>query len=202
MADVEYWFPTPLWFSELNVDNKPVEKFCKKLAEKSKGRVLSNVGGWQSDDLYFHEKTDNKLKPLFNLIWLELKNVADKLDLLEHYKLNENTLQFWININNQENYNAIHNHPCSFLSGVYYVKVPKNSGNIIFHHPNPLMKFWYQQYTKTLSHESHPTVFVEPKENKLVIFPSWLEHVVEPNKSKKDRISIAFNIALTNNDFI
>ena len=33
------------------------------------------------------------------------------------------------------------------------------------------------------------------KDNLLVLFPSWLEHSVEPNeKATKDRISISFNI--------
>ncbi len=202
MASAEYWFPTPLWFSKLDVNNKEIVKFCQNLSKKDKGRILSNVGGWQSNDIFLHENTDNKLKPLFNLIWEELKSIVEQMNLLDQYRLDQNSLQFWININGQYNYNSLHNHPQSFFSGVYYVKVPKESGNVIFHHPNSLMKFWYQQYTKSSTYESHSSIFVVPEEGKLIVFPSWLEHVVESNESKKERISIAFNIALTNNDII
>ena len=38
----------------------------------------------------------------------------------------------WANINNKEDYNISHTHPYSHYSGVYYVKVPKNSGNLYF----------------------------------------------------------------------
>jgi len=33
-----------------------------------------------------------------------------------------------------------------------------------------------------------------PKNGLIVIFPSWLNHSVLPNKSNKNRISISFNI--------
>ena len=35
---------------------------------------------------------------------------------------------------------------------------------------------------------------IEPVENRLLIFPSWLEHQVLPNITQKDRISLSFNI--------
>ena len=35
-----------------------------------------------------------------------------------------------------------------------------------------------------------------PRENMLILFPSNIEHAVERNKSKHDRISIAFNITI------
>ena len=33
---------------------------------------------------------------------------------------------------------------------------------------------------------------------RLVMFPAWLKHAVPPNNSKRDRISIAFNLMFTN----
>lgn len=196
MANVEYWFSTPLWFSNLEVNNEKIEQYCKELSKKNKGRVLSNVGGWQSNDLFLRDNTDKRIKPLFTKIMNEVQSIAQEMNLLDSVKINFHTLQFWVNINGKENYNQLHNHPRSFLSGVYYVKVPKNSGNVIFNHPCTLMKFWYQQYTKEINHESHPQVFVAPEVGKLIIFPSWLEHVVQPNKVKKNRISIAFNVSV------
>ena len=38
--------------------------------------------------------------------------------------------------------------------------------------------------------------FVTPRRNKLVIFPSYLSHYVEPSNSLNDRISIAFNSSI------
>ena len=47
------------------------------------------------------------------------------------------------------------------------------------------MQYFYDSKT-------HFKIF--PQENMLLMFPSWLEHDVEPNKSKKERIAISFNI--------
>ena len=37
---------------------------------------------------------------------------------------------------------------------------------------------------------------VTPEVGKLIIFPSWLVHYVEPNLDDSDRISMAFNITV------
>ena len=35
---------------------------------------------------------------------------------------------------------------------------------------------------------------INPSENDLLLFPGWLSHRVEPNLTKKNRISISFNL--------
>ena len=35
---------------------------------------------------------------------------------------------------------------------------------------------------------------LDSSEDTLLIFPSWLDHYVEPNESDEDRISISFNV--------
>ena len=41
----------------------------------------------------------------------------------------------WANINPPGGYNKPHLHPNSHFSGVYYIKAPKNSGQIVFNEP-------------------------------------------------------------------
>ena len=36
-------------------------------------------------------------------------------------------------------------------------------------------------------------VHLQPQENRVLMFNSWLWHNVEPNKSNEDRISVSFN---------
>ena len=43
----------------------------------------------------------------------------------------------WANINPPGGYNAPHIHPNSLFSGVYYIKAPKNSGNLVCNDPRP-----------------------------------------------------------------
>jgi uncharacterized protein (TIGR02466 family) len=37
---------------------------------------------------------------------------------------------------------------------------------------------------------------VQPEEGTLIVFPSWLNHLVLPNEGEEERISIAFNTQL------
>ena len=90
-----------------------------------------------------------------------------------------------------------HSHPCSVFSGSFYVKVPKDSGSIVFRHPiSNLMDSYWINDTVNFTEFTSCTWKFTPNENDLLIFPSWLEHYVEPNMNKKEeRISIAFNLS-------
>ena len=85
----------------------------------------------------------------------------------------------WVNISSYGHYNTTHTHGSNLnqLSGVLYLQVPENSGRIIFQNPLDInLNCPYQ-----------------PIEGELLIFPQNIPHMVEPNLSKRDRISIAFN---------
>ena len=101
----------------------------------------------------------------------------------------------WFNINRHKDYNDAHNHPNCVFSGVYYVHIPKESGNTVFEHPLiDVMSFAnYNISFKKWNSYNSSVVWKRAKENLLFIFPSWLKHRVEPNLSDGDRISISFN---------
>lgn len=99
----------------------------------------------------------------------------------------------WANRNGPGDYNTSHIHPNSFLSGCYYIKVPENGGNIEFTDPiGERAMFTYPirdevtYLPRRLSYRCH--------EGLMVLFPSWLTHGVQPNRSQEMRMSIAFNI--------
>tara|TARA_X000000368_G_C22646610_1_gene543370 strand:- start:136 stop:522 length:387 start_codon:yes stop_codon:yes gene_type:complete len=86
-------------------------------------------------------------------------------------------------------YQKSHNHSNSWLSGVFYLKVPsklsKNDGNI---------KFSKHGYNFPKSNEVSSSKIIEVNEGKLVMFPSSLYHETIPFESNEDRISIAFDV--------
>ena len=102
----------------------------------------------------------------------------------------------WVNINKTGDYNEIHDHnpyDGTALSGVFYVKTPANCGRIRFYDPRPFItKAPDMQYYN----DGNTYHYFDPEPNMLLIFPAWLKHMVEPNKSNEDRISISFNIKL------
>lgn len=84
----------------------------------------------------------------------------------------------WFNEMEPGHRTTLHSHDedDELLSGVYYVTVPENSGNLIVHTPN-----------QTISHH--------PRAGQWVFFTPQTPHEVEQNLSNETRLSIAFNFS-------
>ena len=89
-----------------------------------------------------------------------------------------------------------HQHHNSYYSGLYYFDdYEVNSGNICF--LNPLTRFNNFLIVPDKSdyniHNSNDWN-IKPEKNMVLFFPSYLEHAILDNTSKKSRHSLAFNI--------
>jgi uncharacterized protein (TIGR02466 family) len=130
----------------------------------------------------------NICSPIFNFT---LDMIKKNLKFKKEVKIILNNL--WINENYKECYNEPHYHPNSNFSGVFYIKTPKECGNLIFikdsgSSMNGLALF--------LEEIGSSTYTIKPEENLLILFPSNFLHYAEPNKSEESRISIAFNVSM------
>jgi uncharacterized protein (TIGR02466 family) len=185
-------FPTPLYQIDLNCNIIEMQKYCFDIMSKDTGRTVSNSGGWQSQDL---KGVHLVLNELFEDIEHHGNILAKELYLKNSLKIDN----IWININGYKDYNLTHSHINTFLSGVFYVKCPKNCGNIVFNHPtqNTQQYNWGGNKFDKLSKYSYGTINGQSIENRMYLFPSWLEHFVTPNLNETEkRISIAFNLGL------
>ena len=103
----------------------------------------------------------------------------------------------WFNCGFADAHNVFHVHPTSVLSGVFYLQVPEGAGNIVFKDPRPqalMSAFHSRAFAKASSH-FNPVVKVAPSRGQLLLFPSWLEHSVDPGINSSDlRISMPFNV--------
>ena len=169
-------------FYNLNLNNIN-KKILNLKKEDPKGRKISNNGGWQSN---FFTQIQKPFEKLFNNINKSILTIQNKLKLKNKLVLDN----YWCNINYLGSFNKPHRHNGSIVSGVYYVKVPKNSGNIVF--TQPYILAMYQELYEFNQYNSE-TWNIAPEENKCLLFPSYLEHYVESNLNKKERISISFN---------
>ena len=186
-------FESSIMFTDLNINNDKLKKFILNLQKKEKSRILSNIGGWQSNDLQLNTK---ELQPLLK----EIINMCLKYGIDQKFKNNSviHISNIWANINEYKDSNSQHVHPHSIISGVYYVECPKNCGNINFRHPSSLIEYdWLKENLEEyLSTNSVNWLFPSIK-GRLYLFPSWLPHSVEPNMNKKEkRISLSFNTRL------
>jgi uncharacterized protein (TIGR02466 family) len=183
-------FVVPLLSVDLNIDNNAILAFCKQQS-KLKGRVETNVGGWQSKNIQTNNVVYNEL---LSKITSYANEMANDIGLIDGLRIDIS----WININGYKDYNLVHKHPHSTLSGVYYVSVPKDSGRIVFENPacETMMYDWHLDRIKDLTVHTSSKWFYETLVGRLYVFPGWLNHSVEPNLNKKEkRISISFNLS-------
>jgi len=181
-------FKYEMYHAKLNFNLHALQNFCFELQNNNQGRVRSNVGGWQSNDLFDEYPIISDLR---KIILDNINIYANKFNFKKELKLSN----LWININEYKDSNMIHLHPNSIFSGVFYVKVPKNSGNFTFH--NPCEDFAESVFRNNISEYNtmnSSTWFFEPQEDVLFLFPSFLKHSVTPNMNKEEkRISLSFN---------
>jgi uncharacterized protein (TIGR02466 family) len=181
-------------YENICLNNLDIGNFCYRCEkEDPKGRVISNIGGWQSKDLSYKDINEPEMLKLFEIIKNRFVELTKNFNLINPEKMDIDN--FWININKKNNTNVIHNHIHSIFTIVYYVKVPLNSGKIIFSRPSILYyeKCIENDIIEKYNEFNSSTYAYEPKEGDLIMFPAWLEHFVESNNTNEDRISIAFN---------
>ena len=103
----------------------------------------------------------------------------------------------WVNQNWKFDFNRPHTHLAEYnhYSGIWYLKVPNKSGNLVlFTRPDNSDCTHTWDYIDDSSAGTNYVIC--PKEDDFILFPSHLTHMVEPNQSDEDRISVAFNIGL------
>jgi len=174
-------FGVPVWgffMSEQKYQCRDYLDHLYNLTETEPSVKKSNFGGYQTHD-------NLHLAPVFREFCSGLEKFANTI-VSEYTNKNLVSLkitEMWGNINTLNCYNAAHVHG-GILSGVFYIKTPKDCGRLIL--KNPAVR----SDAHLIRTSNYPIV---PEPLACIIFPSWLEHYVEPNMSDEERVSISFN---------
>ena len=124
--------------------------------------------------------------------------------LLNYYKIKFDGKFFvhrsWV-LEHQPGHSAgAHSHPNSILSGVLYLDVPTDSGQIQFDKPDNYHNWINTDTLRFMVNEWHSyncnSWRVIPYAGQLLIFPSHLKHQVTRNETKESRWSLAFDCFL------
>ncbi len=104
------------------------------------------------------------------------------------------TLYAWANVNRTGHFNRMHTHPGATWSGTYYVDA--GTAGDPSAEPAPLHLFDpCQGRANTFLTGIVPSSFtIRPEAGLMVLFPSYLAHMVFPQTRAAPRISIAFNV--------
>lgn len=175
-------FVTPLLTT--NLHSKYIDMMGTVVQQESENRqenvkIHSGRGCYQSDE-DLHIRHEN-VKILVDLVEKIVK---------ENFNLDVEVKDCWLNVNHPGGYNYEHTHD-GIIAGCFYLQVPQQSGNIIFH--NPAVR---AEHLPMIYQYNERYMVVTPEEGDLILFPSWLTHHVEPNLSQDNRISISFNAFL------
>ena len=190
-TEFNQFFPTCVWVHQVDDAeglNRHLRSEVAKLREQ-KPPAPDNDAGWQSAaDLHTREA----FAPLVRYLLAASRGVIEFLSY--NYERFDIT-NCWANINQRDQYLRDHMHPNNYLSGVYYVSVPENSGRIVFRDPRAQAMVFVPAVKERnpFNADEHGLV---PEEGDLILFHSWLQHMVEPNRTDRERISIAFNVSL------
>ena len=140
--------------------------------------------GYQTHEILIDKKSIYS-KILEHKLIVQIKDYLKSTLFYETQCHNETlTLSGWGVILKSGGKQAKHIHPRSLISGVLYLKVPKNMNNNT------------QNNDGNLLFPIGEKLFINPKPGLLVLFPSYLPHETIPFYSSEERICIAFNYQL------
>lgn len=185
LSTVEELFSTPIYISNLNRD---LTKDELQFLDKEKQTLRINEFNYSTvNNHILHEKELSTLKK-------ELQNHIEEF-FYEHLKYNKKVqpyiTQSWLNVTKKNEAHHQHEHPNSFLSGVFYVKTDKSVDKIQFLDTRyNAISINVDDFNKLNS----KTWWFETQTGGVFIFPSSTTHRVLTKQEDNERISIAFNI--------
>ena len=193
-TEVKDIFPTPIWVVDLAEDkaksfNAELKRIIYDLTEPRREIPLGST--WQTEPML------QKRAEFAEFCHLVRQAAKGALGFLQVEHDGFEITGCWANINPRGGLNSAHTHPNNYLSGVYYVSLPQEKGQIVFADPRPqamTMMPTTKQWNKYVGNE----IKLEVKEGRFVLFPSWLVHSVPVNRSEDHRISISYNIMFSN----
>jgi len=150
----------------------------KYLANQNKPDIRkTHLFGGRYENIYLTEKHISALTPLIDEA---IKLASDILDIKNL------RAGYWFNYMPPGSTTTVHSHDDydELLSAVYYLSVPKNSGNLIVHH---------------CTQSNHEEIIeIIPHVGEFIFFKPDIRHEVTKNESTEHRLSIGINFGPSN----
>jgi uncharacterized protein (TIGR02466 family) len=189
-------FPTRVYHAPLA--RAAAARFNRTLADECEALAASDAAGakW-SDKHYLGGYTSYGSLDRLHLVSSVFAALARRLD--PHVKAFARSLEYdlrgrtlaitdcWLNVMPAGVVHSLHLHPTSFISGTYYVQVPKGAGALKFEDP--------RLSRMMAAPPRNAFVSLPARAGDVILFESWLRHEVPPARYAGDRISISFNYA-------
>ena len=189
-SDVIPMFPTLVWKIELAAQLRETidaTAFAALSRMRRDSPPVAPGKGWQS------AQSLHRLDDFQDLVYCMRQAVAGILQFLRIAYDKFEITACWATILTPGAEHKAHYHPNNFLSGVYYLRTHPGADTINFHDPRNQTGVLRPPVVE-LTAENTDQVVVRVKNGTLLIFPSFLQHSVDANRSEEERISISFNV--------
>ncbi|UYN97408.1 MAG: hypothetical protein KIT25_10910 [Enhydrobacter sp.] len=197
-------FPTQVYRAALGGKGWP--RFQAALADECRSLAVSDAAGrrWSARH-YLGGYTSygsldrlHLVSSLFADLARRLRPHVESFARALHYDLRGRALTMtdcWVNVMPAGVVHSLHLHPASFVSGTYYVTVPKGAGALKLEDPR-LPAFMAAPPRRSDAPASHQHfVSLPARAGDVILFESWLRHEVPPARYAGERISVSFNYA-------
>jgi uncharacterized protein (TIGR02466 family) len=180
-------------WAEASELNGPLRDFILAQESGDRGVRKSNLGGWHSKTgkLEFCGEAGQRL---VQHIFAVAGEATQRFLAEEHQKgdMANWTFEAWANISRTGNFNKMHMHRASSWSGTYYVDTgdpidSSDASQLELIDPCGARGLTFLRQVQT-------SVKIRPRAGLMVLFPSYVPHMVMPHNGRRPRISIAFNL--------
>ena len=189
-SDVVTMFPSLVWKLQIEPGLRDVLRanILAAIAGMRAGLpALAHGDGWQSGHS-LHQRDD-----FGEFVECALQGVASVLRFL---RIGEEACEItgcWASVLAAGGAHRLHSHPNNFLSGAYYVCTWPGADTINFHDPRRQAAVIRPPVVE-LTAQNTDQVVVRVRDGTLLLFPSYLEHSVDANASRHERVSVSFNV--------
>ena len=185
-------FPSSFYISENLLDNNMVLDLQKK-SKKIEEQYPKGGENWKCNTYNtlgtFELSNDAHFKILLNKIEEKVFEFTKAHGSNYKYKVKES----WLNIYKNNDYQEFHHHSGYTFSAVYFLKSSEKCAKIVFENPTEpdmLPVIGIKQHND-LSFKDYS---FNPIQNSLIIFRSYMRHMVELQSVDFERISVAVNL--------
>jgi uncharacterized protein (TIGR02466 family) len=189
-------FPTPMFTGKLP-DLAICDRIEKTLRDLQRADQANRAAVAARQRVYMTRDDIHTLPPMRDLVEVIMRESGQILDVYAIKRDAHYITNMWANIAHPNRRHSMHMHPNCLLSGLVYIKTPKNCGPTVFASPRQLSKNLEPTYVQ--KNEFNADIFVMPAEKgRMLMWPSHVPHAVEEGTADEmqDRIVVAFNIMI------
>jgi uncharacterized protein (TIGR02466 family) len=186
-------FPTTFFLVNDLLDESELNLLQNK-ADEIYSTIKSGGYNWASKDVYTTLDTlDLKSLKEFSNCIEKVKYSVNKMNNINGFNFEYSCATAWLNVYGRGDYQESHTHAGYTYSAVFFLKSNAECSPLIFENPISNIDMLPPKIQTVSNENNYGTYLFEPKQNSLIVFRSYLRHMVTKNNTDHKRVSIAFN---------